>query len=405
MWSYMEPITALLHQFENPHDNGDAVVPPIVSSTYYVMKSYEQLEQEYGREGGDLSFPADNPVVSMLEQKLAVFEKGEGCKCFASGMAALSGTIMAFVQPGDHLICPQSAALTTNSFFSDYLPRFGISVTFVDGSIEAIEREIRPNTVLIYLESPSPYLYRMQDLRRIAELGVQQSILTIVNNTLATPVFQNPIELGIDLVIHSLGEYMSGHSDVLGGAVIGSAAHIKRIVERGADIHGAVLAAPQAWFVLRGLRTMGVRMRRHHQSAMAVAQLLEKHPRIEKVYYPSAEGYEYKELAENSLKGYPGIISIVLKGTGEQVRAFVNRLRLFRIGHGWGGYNSAVLPVDAVLAAGGSISVNDGNSPDRLVPERLVRLSVGLEDAVDLQGDLLQALEQAGHEREVRNHE
>jgi cystathionine beta-lyase/cystathionine gamma-synthase len=378
----MNPITKLLHQFEFPHENGDAVVPPILASSYFTARSYEEWAERSGRNDRLQNGQPDNPTVEILEQKLAVLENGESCRCFASGPAAIAGTILAFVKSGDHVLCMQNVSHLAHPLFHEYLPRFGVEVTFVDGSREAdIEQALKENTVLIYLESPSPCLFSMHDLRAIAGIAQSRGIITAIDNTWATPLFQNPLDHGIDLVIHSSVEYLSGHSDMEGGAVIGSMGKVKQIKEKGADVHGAVLSPVQAWFMLRGLRTLAVRMRRYQQSSLQIARMLQDHPAVEKVYYPGAPEYGQQELADRYLRGFSGVMSVALKGTEAHVKRFVNALRLFRIGVGWGGYNSTVTPL-------GSDSLNNAD-------EMLVRLSIGLEDTEDLKIDLLRALDYA----------
>ncbi len=385
----------MLHHFEFPHDNGDAVVPPVIASSYFASQSYEQLAERFSKEEGAQT---KNPTVEILEQKLAAMENGESCHCFSSGMAAIASTITALVKTGDHVISVKSVCHPTHSYFNEYLPRFGVEVTFVDGSrTEEIEQAFKPNTTLIYLESPSSYLFHMQDLREISRIARQKGIITVIDNTWATPLFQNPIEHGIDLVIHSLTEYINGHSDIRAGAVIGTADKVKRIKERGANVHGGVLSPMQAWFIIRGLRTIAVRMQRHQQSALEIAQLLENHPLIERIYYPGASGYGQKELAMTYLRGFSGVMSLSIKGTEVHAKRFVNQLRLFRIGDGWGGYESAVMPFTAVR-----LPVPEANSPS-VTAYPLVRLSIGLENVNDLKEDLLHALEYALPCKEVES--
>jgi cystathionine beta-lyase/cystathionine gamma-synthase len=393
----MDRMTKLLHEFETPREYGDAVVPPVIASAYFASSSYEDLAKRYGEDGNADDNRNGNPTVDILEQKLASLEKGERCRCFASGPAAAVGAVNSQLKAGDHVICVKNIESAVYPLFAHYLPKFGVEVTFVDGSrVEHFERAMKPNTRLIYLQSPSAYLFGMQNLRDVAGLARHHGIITVIDNTWATPLLQNPIEHGIDLVVHSLTAYMSGHSDVTGGAVIGSADKLDRLAGAGGLAHGAEISPLQAWFVLRGLRTLPVRLRRHEQSAREIARLLEEHPSIAQVHYPGAADYRHKQLADRYLHGFSGMMSISLKGSKDQVRRFVDRLRIFRIGTGWGGCESAVLPPAAVRQPVWEEGVGEGRDWTD-ASGNLVRLSIGLEHVQDLKADLLDALEGAGN--------
>jgi len=242
------------------------------------------------------------------------------------------------------------------------------------------------------LESPSTFLFKVQDIAAIATIARNHNIRTILDNSWATPLYQNPIDHGIDLVVHSLSKYISGHSDVVGGAIIGSQDALDQIGKRESSLLGGTMSPMQAWLAIRGLRTLQMRVERHRENTRKVVDMLLSHPAVERIYYPGSPSYTQRELADKYLSGFTGLLSFSIRGNKESVISFTNRLRLFRIGCSWGGFESLVMPVAALSLPilQPSASGVEGQYDD--IGGTLIRLSVGLEDPDDLIADLKQAL-------------
>lgn len=382
----LKPATEIMHLGEDRSKFAGAVVPPIFQNSLFVFESAEAIDQAF--QNFDTSFiytRGNNPTVKILEEKVAALEKAEACKFFASGMSAISAAILSTISAGDHIICVDSVYGPTSNFISRYLvPKFKVTVDYVKG--EVLEDYIactKPNTKLIYLESPSSGVYRIQDLKSIAEYASSRGIATIIDNTWATPIFQNPIALGIDLVVHSASKYLGGHSDVVAGCVVGSKARIKDIFEQEHQLLGGKIAPFEAWLILRGLRTLPIRMAQHQKTAAAVMAYLKTRPEVTKILYPAGN-----PIAEKQMTGFAGLFTIELNTDEQGVRRFLNTLELFSIGVSWGGYES--------LAYAPIISLSKELTPEKLaaagIHPGLVRLFVGLEDAGDLILDLETAL-------------
>jgi cystathionine beta-lyase/cystathionine gamma-synthase len=270
----------------------------------------------------------------------------------------------------------------THRFLRDFAPRYGIDHTLVDGrSLDEIISAIRPNTKVLYLESPTSLMFELQDLRACAAVARERSILTIVDNSWATPMLQQPLALGIDVVVHSASKYLSGHSDIIAGAIIASQKIIDDIVQHEHAILGGTIGPFEAWLLVRGLRTLPVRMPVHQATATAVARFLSTHPRVRAVHYPGLESHPQYELGRRQMSGASGLLSFELDADVDGLRAFTNALRLFAIGVSWGGYESLVLPIAVTNVA------SEGH-----YPVNLVRLYIGLEEPAALVDDLEQAL-------------
>jgi cystathionine beta-lyase/cystathionine gamma-synthase len=326
-----------------------------------------------------------NPTVEVLERKLAALERGEACKCFASGMGAISAVLLGLLQAGDHVLFVNDVYGPTLQL-ARHLERFGVAHDLLlDRGVDAVAAAIRPHTKLIWTESPGTMLFRMMDLRALADLARARGVLTCMDNSWATPLFQKPIASGIDIVVHSATKYLGGHSDVVAGAVITTADRLRDIFYRAFLLNGAALGPVDAWLLLRGLRTLPVRLRQHMENGLRVAEFLQEHPAVERVFHPAVS--EDRELAAAQLAGCSGLLSFSLAredfATLERV---IDAMQLFRKGVSWGGVESlAITP-----------RRRDGpDPPDMQMPRSLIRLSVGLEDAGALVADLGAALEHA----------
>jgi cystathionine beta-lyase len=359
--------------------------PPIYQTSLFSFPSFEALQQAItSREGHFIYTRGNNPTVALVERKIAALEKAGRAKLLSSGSAAISAAVMAFVKSGDHVICVEDCYSRARSLLETYLPRFGVECTFVEGTRpEHFEAALRPRTRLIYLESPTTFTFKLQDLQAVSRLARTRGIKTVIDNTWATPLFQNPIELGIDLVVHSLSKYLGGHSDLVAGVVAGSQEDIAHIFNTEFMQLGTVPDPLMAWLVLRGMRTLTVRMPRHFDSALHVARCLEQHPAVEQVSYPFLPSYPQHSLARRQMRGGTGLFSLRLKTRAvEDVRLFIDSLRLFRRAVSWGGYESLVFP-EAARHAGAP-------PPERV---SVIRLHIGLEDKDSLLGDLTGALD------------
>lgn len=364
-----------------------AITPPIYMTS---LHTFEKIEDHlnYRPESGRFVYGrVSNPTVEIVEKKIAALERGALAKCFGSGMAAISSAILSAVKADSHIICIQNVYGPTKTFIDSYLPKFGISCTYVRGTnIAEFEQAIRPNTSLIYLESPSSVVFSLQDLKAVADLAKQHGIVTAIDNTYCTPIYQKPLTLGIDMSLHTLSKYMGGHADIIGGVLVcADEERGKRIASNERELLGGILGPMEAWLVLRGLRTLPVRLKQHVASAEKVAAFLEGHPAVEQVYFPGLDSHPQRELAKRQMGASTGLLSFTLKQDAEKTKAFVNRLKLFRIGVSWGGFESlAVMPL---------YNMNDEQLALMGAPKKLVRICIGLDGTDALIADLKQALE------------
>ncbi|HXG23566.1 MAG TPA: aminotransferase class I/II-fold pyridoxal phosphate-dependent enzyme, partial [Chthonomonadales bacterium] len=305
----------------------------------------------------------------------------EAARCFSSGMAAISAAVLHSVRAGDHIVAVKTIYGPSQALLSQYISRFEVSVTFVPGiDPQQFADALRPNTKLIYLESPSSLVFHLQDIAAVTALAHERGLLTLVDNSWASPYFQNPIELGADLVVHSATKYLGGHSDLIAGVLMGSKVHIDSIKDNEGALLGGVLDPFASWLLLRGLRTLPIRMERHQTNALAIARYLEAHPKVARVYYPGLPSHPQYALGRRQMRGFSGLMSFVLKDGGkEAVFAMVNRLHYFHIACSWGGYESLVYPLTLPAEENGRQQWG-------------ARIHVGLETVDDLLEDLENAL-------------
>lgn len=382
--------TLLSHYAEENEKYLGAAAVPIFETSTFVFESYEEIDDAFSRKNKRYIYTRGmNPTVEILEKKLAALEKGERAKCFASGMAAISSAILSVIKAGDHVICVKNIYGPTYNFLSKYLTKFNIETTFVNGeNFEEIKEAIRENTSLIYLESPNSLIFMLQDIKKIASFAKERGIKTIIDNSWASPVFQNPLEMGIDVVVHSASKYIGGHSDVVAGCIIGNKDIISRIEENEYPLLGGILAPFEAWLLIRGLRTLEIRMEKHMKNALAISEFLAKHPKISKIYYPGHPSHPQYELARKQMKGFSGLLSIEIDCDIEGVKRFINNLKIIKLGVSWGGYESLAFP--PVISYSKEIPAE--RFKDYGIKSGLVRLSVGLENVEDLIDDLERAL-------------
>lgn len=384
--------TLMMHDNNQFQDQFGAVVPPIYQNSLFTFSSWEAIEKAFEDKINNAIYTrGKNPTVALVEQKIATLAGGDKSKLFASGMAAVSAGMLHFLSAGDHIITLNNIYGPSISLINDFLiPKMKVEVSFVTGTdIDEIAQAIKPNTRLIYLESPSSVIFSLQNLAAIAEIAKKHNIATAIDNTWATPLYQQPLGLGIDLEIHSCSKYLGGHSDIVSGVLIGSTELIDAIHVREYELLGAKMAPVEASLLLRSLRTLDLRMARHQQSAIKVAEFLNAHPKIAEVNYPGLSSFPQAELARQQMSGFSGLMSFKLKTDNfTDIKTFFNALELFKIGVSWGGHESLIYAP--------AISCMKEQSPKQFAQMGIslsdMRISVGLENVEDLIADLSSAL-------------
>ncbi len=390
---YDEQLLALTHSFEDRARHYGAVTPPVYLNSLHLHPTAEDYMNagQAGEDEGYIYGRVSNPTTRLLEKKLAALEHGQDAAVFASGMAAATSAILACCQAGDHILCMRDIYGPVKRFMAAVgTPRLGIECSYVTGTdLHEIEQAIRPNTKMMILESPATFVFTVVDLPAIAALCRSRGIITYIDNTYCTPLFQNPLDMGIDIVMHTLSKYLGGHSDVIGGALIVNDQQLMHSIHHGIrEWLGGILGPMEAWLVLRGLRTLDARLKVHQQTAMAVAQHLEGHPKVERVWYTGLKSHPQHALIEKQMRGHTGLLSLALKGPRENGLRFINALMLFGKGCSWGGFESlAVCP----LYQSGQEELLFLNMQHHA---GLVRLHCGLEGEHNLLQDIDQALEQ-----------
>lgn len=379
-----EAATLLAHDDPFP---GGAVVPPIYQTSLFTFANYAEMADTFaGKRRQPIYTRGDNPTVMEFEARMAALEGAEAARGFSSGMAAISATVLAFVGAGDRIVAVRNCYGDAYRLFERLLPRLNIKVDYVDGSdVDAVAAAL-PGAKLLYLESPTSMMFELQDLEALTALARQHGIVTTIDNSWATPIFQKPISHGVDLVMHSASKYLGGHSDTVAGVVCGSAAHIRQVNEQTYGYLGAKLSPFEAWLLVRGLRTLPLRLPHHMKSGLAIAERLKGHAAVERVNHPAYSNHPGKK----TLAGYAGLFSFEVSEDID-IPVFVDALKYFRIGVSWGGHESLVVPALASLQ-----QTPDANSIGRFgVSPRTIRLHVGLENVEELWADLANAFTSA----------
>lgn len=365
-----------------------AVSPPVIQTSNFAFPNLAAFRERFASEfDAHVYTRGNNPTVAILRKKLAALEGTEDALVLASGSAAVSAAVMSRVAAGDHVVCVASPYSWTKHLLGTYLPRFGVDTTFVEGSdMAALEAAIQPNTRLMYLESPNTLTFGIQDLRACAALARRHGIVTAIDNSHCSPLYQQPHKLGIDLVIHSATKYLNGHSDVVAGVICGSREHLQRIFDHEYMTLGAIISPHDAALIIRGLRTLPLRLRQSTESALKLASWLEQHPKVTRVLHPLLPSFPQYELARQQMSGGGGLFSVYFNTDSEaKMEAFINRLSRFLMAVSWGGHESLIIPTLGFYHIPGR-----ANSPH---PFQLVRFYIGLEDPNWLIEDLQQALE------------
>ena len=371
----------------------NAIAPPIMQTSNFRFNTVAAMRKAFEDEmGGYLYSRGLNPTVDILRKKLAAMDGAEDCLVFNNGAAAIFAAVFANVKSGDHIISVRQPYTWAYKTFSEILPRFGITTTYIDGTnIKNFEAARQPNTTFIYLESPNSWTYALQPIKEVAAFAKQHGIITLIDNSYCTPIHQRPIEMGIDLSMQTATKYISGHSDTLGGALSGTHRMMKKIFDLEYLAVGSGIQPFNAWLLLRGLRTLPARLERIARTTTEVVQFLKQHPNVDKVLFPFDESFPQYQLAKEQMSGACGLITITLKnGTMERITRFCESMQHFYMAVSWGGHESLVIPKCAGLQPGAFDPANDEH--------QYIRIYTGLEDAAYLIADLSQALEKAaGH--------
>ncbi|MEY2916792.1 MAG: hypothetical protein RIS73_506 [Bacteroidota bacterium] len=382
-------ISYIINELAEDRENYfNAVAPPIMQSSNFVFKTVDEMRKAFADEYSTYLYSrGKNPTVDILRKKLAALDGAEDCLVFNNGAAATFAAVLANVKSGDHIVSVAKPYSWTQKLFNDILPRFNISTTYIDGTaIENFERAILPNTTLIYLESPNSWDYRLQDLKAVAELAKAENIITIVDNSYCTPIYQKPIEYGIDLTMQTATKYIGGHSDTLGGVLSGKKEMIERIFNSEYMNIGSGIQPFNAWLLIRGLRTLPARLDRITTSTKKVVAYLKRHPKVESIIFPFDESFPQYELAKQQMSGACGLFTFIIKATTiTQIEQFCENLQHFLIAVSWGGHESLIIPKCSGIGPADFDMANKEH--------RMLRLYVGLEDADYLIKDLAQAFD------------
>jgi cystathionine beta-lyase/cystathionine gamma-synthase len=371
---------------EDRHLYFNAVAPPIIQTSNFRVNTVDELRDLFADEySGYLYSRGLNPTVEILRKKLAALDAAEDCLVFNSGASAIFASVLANVKAGDHIVSVDKPYTWAQRMFDVILPRFGVTTTYIDGTrIENFERAILPNTALIYLESPNSWDYKLQDLKAVAELARSENIVTVIDNSYCSPIYQRPVEYGIDIVMQTATKYIGGHSDTVGGVLCGTKAMMKKIFDSELLNAGIGIQPFNAWLLIRGLRTMPARLERITATTRKVADYLKGHPRVESILFPFDETFPQYELARRQMQGACGLLSFYVRaGSRDEIVRFCESLRHIMMAVSWGGHESLILPKCASLL--------EAEFDPNVKEHRMLRLYTGLEEPEYLIRDLEQA--------------
>ncbi|GAE34641.1 cystathionine gamma-synthase family protein [Halalkalibacter akibai] len=369
--------------------HGATQVPVVHSVAFNYDDVDEWYEVAIGNKKGHIYGRNTNPTVQAFEDKVKALEHAEAATSFSTGMAAISNSLLTVLKPGDRIISIKDTYGGTNKIFSEFLPRLQIDVTLVEtGNHEEMEKEINKGCKLVYLETPTNPTVKLTDINRITKAAKSVGAMVFVDNTFATPINQNPLKLGVDLVIHSATKFLGGHADALGGVVCGEEGLVKDIYHYR-EINGATMDPMAAYLLLRGMKTLKLRVEKQQENALKVAEFLSTHPKVEQVFYPGLTTHKHHDIAKKQMNGYGGMLSFALKGELDAVRQFLPKLELAHRAANLGAVETTVGPARTT-------SHVENTKEERAalgIPEGLVRYSAGIEDIQDLIADLKQALD------------
>jgi cystathionine beta-lyase/cystathionine gamma-synthase len=383
----MELSEILFHLGENRENYYNAVATPVIQSSNFVFKDLDVFRKMAENElEGRLYSRGNNPTVEILRKKVAALENAEEALVLASGVAAIAAAVIGNVKTGDHIVSVKAPYSWTVALMNKFLPRFGVTTTFVDGSdIKNIEAVIQPNTTVLYLESPNTLTFDIQDLKACADLCKKYNLVSIIDNSHCSPIFQKPIDFGIDIVVHSATKYLNGHSDVVAGVLCGKKEMVQKIFESEFMTIGAIISPHDANLMIRGLRTLDMRVKKSDASAKIIVSRLKNHPKVKKLYYALDKNTPQYKVAKKQMTGNGGLFSIETTAkTVEEAEAFFYALKRFTFAVSWGGHESLIFPTVSLYGIKGK------NPPPK--PVGFARFYIGLEDPDWLWEDLEAAL-------------
>ena len=379
----------LTHLGEDREQYFQAVAPPVMQTSNFVFPDLAAFRTVFSDELEHHVYSrGNNPTVEILRKKLAALEGAEDALVFSSGVGAVAAAVIGNVRAGDHIVCQQAPYSWTSALLRKFLPRFEVEHTFVDGTdVENIRAAIRPNSRLLYLESPNTMTCECQDLAACAALAKEYNLVTVIDNSYCSPIYQNPVAFGIDIVVHSGTKYLNGHSDVVVGVLCAGKAMVKKIFESEMMTLGGILGPHDAALVIRGLRTLPLRLQRSDESARALIEKMEHHPKVERIWYPFHKSFPQLNLARKQMRGCGGLFSAQFKTESrEKMEAFVHRLKRFLMAVSWGGHESLIMPSIGFYGIPGK--------PEPSLPWNFCRFYIGLEDPEWLWEDLERAMEE-----------
>jgi cystathionine beta-lyase len=372
---------------ENRESYYNAVSPPIIQTSNFAFNSVADMRHKIMHEFNHHVYTrGNNPSVEILRQKLAALEGAEDALVLPSGSAAIAIALIGNLQAGDHVICVNKPYSWTQKLLDKLLASYGVTTTYVDGSIAQIQAAYQANTRVLYLESPNSLTFELQDLEACAHWAKQHGITSMIDNSHCSPLYQNPASYGIDIVLHSATKYLNGHSDVVAGVICASSSMIQKLFHGPYMTIGAIISPHEANLITRGLRTLEIRLKRSDESAKYIASILEKHPKVEQVLHPLLPSFPQYALAQKQMRGNGGLFSVFFKTSSiEQMEAFCNRLEGFLMAVSWGGHESLIVP--------SCVFHNMPNLPNSPIPYNMVRFYIGLEDPNWLLQHIEKALE------------
>jgi cystathionine gamma-synthase len=368
---------------------GAICVPVFNSVTFAYDDMGEWFDVALGKRKGHIYSRNTNPTVRPLEEKIRIMDGGEEATSFSTGMAAISNTLFTLLAPGDRVIAIKDTYGGSNKIFIEFLPRMNVDVCLCDtGDFEGIERELKKGCKVLYLETPTNPTLKIVDIERLAAQAHAVGAIVVVDNTFATPINQKPLQLGADLVVYSATKYLNGHSDVMGGLVVGKKQLVDRIFHYR-EITGATLHPQSAYMILRGMKTLELRIQRHNDNGMAIARYLAAHPKVDQVFYPGLETHPNHDIAKKQMTGFGGMMSFSLKGGFDKVVTVLEALKLSHKAASLGSVGTLVGPPRTTS----HVELTEAERAAAGIPESLIRYSAGIENASDLIADLEQALE------------
>ncbi len=366
-----------------------AVTPPITSSVAFAHHDIDQWHRvAIGESKGHIYSRNTNPTVAVLEEKIRLLEDAEHATSFATGMGAISSTLFALLTPGKRVVSIKDTYGGTSKIFLEFLPPYGVNITLCEtANHEQLEAEISRGCDLVYLETPTNPTLKIVDLKRLATAAHKVGATVVVDNTFATPINQNPLKLGADLVIHSATKFLCGHSDAMGGILCGKRELVDKVF-RFREINGASLQADPAYMIARGMKTLELRIERQNASALKIAHFLKAHPKVSDVFYPGLPTHTGHDIAKNQMTGFGGVMSFSLKGDYDMVKKFLPRLKLVHLAASLGSVSTLAGPPRTTS----HVELSDEQRKHLGIPESLIRYSVGIENVEDLMEDLEQGL-------------